>query len=445
MAGTTTTSMPKIAVASFAGAMLEFYDFFVFGTASALVFGPLFFPLADPFARTMASFATFGVGFLARPIGGIVFGHIGDRIGRKSAMIASLLIIGIGTFLIGLLPTYKTGGMWAPTLLVLLRLFQGFGLGGEYGGAALLTIEHADEGRRGFWGSFPQAAASGGLLLASAMFGLVSRLPEKALMSWGWRIPFLVSLVLLIVGLFIQLSVTETPDFERVKQSESNTQLPLLTLLRNHPRNVVLAFGARLAETASSSIIYAFGIAYVSAQLAVNRSVPLKGMLISSFIGIGMCPVFGALSDWFGRRLVYVGGAVFVAVFSFPFFALLETRTASLIWLAMIVAYNFGPTMMFAVQATFFSELFSASVRYTGLSIAYQVSAIIGGFTPLIATALLRADGGAPWMVAGFLCGISLLSLLSALFVKRDPASAERSGDRENLFHGEQTQVRYGR
>ena len=231
----------------------------------------------------------------------------------------------------------------------------------------------------------------------------------------------------MIVGLFIQLSVTETPDFERARQSESNTQLPLLTLLRNHPRNVVLAFGARLAETASSSIIYAFGIAYVSAQLA-NRSVPLKGMLISSFVGIGMCPAFGALSDRFGRRLVYIGGAAFSQIFSSILRA--SRNPNGIIDLAGNgCSLQFGPTMMFAVQATFFSELFSASVRYTGLSIAYQVSAIIGGFTPLIATALLRADGGAPWMVAGFLCGVSLLSLLSALFVKRNPTSADRSGD----------------
>ena len=431
MSSTTAISMPKIAAASFAGAILEWYDFFVFGTASALVFGPLFFPLGDSFARTMASFATFGVGFLARPIGGIVFGHIGDRNGRKSALVATLLIMGFGTFLIGLLPTYKTGGIWAPALLVLLRIVQGFGLGGEYGGAALLTIEHADEGRRCFWGSLPQAAASGGILLASGIFGLVSRLPDKALMTWGWRIPFLISIVLLTLGLFIRLNVTETPDFQNAQLSESDMRLPLVSLLRNDFRNVVLAFGARLAETASSNIINAFGITYVATQLFINRSVPLKGMLISSFIGIGMCPVFGALADRFGRRLVYVGGAAFMVIFAFPFFVLLGTRTTPLIWLAMILAYNFGPTMMFAVQSTFFSELFRASVRYTGLSIAYQASAIIGGFTPLIATALLKADSGAPWMVAVFLCSISLLSLLSALFVTRDPASADRSGQCE--------------
>jgi len=419
MENKTATSMPKVAAASFAGAMLEWYDFFVFGTASALVLGPLFFPRADPLAGTIASFATFGVGFLARPIGGIVFGHMGDRIGRKSTLIATLLIIGIGTFFIGLLPTYSTAGVWAPVLLVFLRLVQGFGLGGEYGGAALLTIEHAGEGQRGLWGSIPQAAASGGILLATGTFALVSRLPKEALMSWGWRLPFLISIVMLVPGLFIRLNIAETPDFERVKRAKADNRLPLMTLLRNHPRNVLLTLGARLAETVSSNIINAFGIAYVATQLAMNRSVPLNGMLIASLIGMAMCPVFGALSDRLGRRFVYVAGAAFMALFAFPFFMLLGTRSASLICVAMILAYNFGPTMMFAVQATFFSELFGAGVRYTGLSVAYQVSAIVGGFTPLIATTLLRANGGAPWMVAGYLCGVSLLSLLSALFVRR--------------------------
>jgi MHS family shikimate/dehydroshikimate transporter-like MFS transporter len=411
--------MPRIAAASFAGAMLEWYDFFVFGTASALVFGPLFFPHANSLAGTMASFATFGVGFLARPIGGIVFGHIGDRIGRKSTLIATLLIIGFSTFLIGLLPTYKTAGVWATALLVVLRLIQGFGLGGEYGGAALLTIEHAAEERRGFWGSLPQAAASGGVLLASGVFALVSRLPTDALLNWGWRIPFLISIIMLIVGLFIRLNIPETPDFERAKRARVDTRVPFMTLLHNHPRNLVLSLGARMAEGTSSNIINAFGIAYVSTQLAVNRSVPLTGMLIASFAGIVMCPVFGALSDRIGRRLVYIGGAAFMALFAFPFFLLLQTRAAIFICLAMILGYTFGPTMMFAVQATFFSELFGANVRYTGLSIAYQLSAIVGGFTPLIATTLLRSNAGRPWTVAGFLCGICLLSLLSALLVRQ--------------------------
>jgi MHS family shikimate/dehydroshikimate transporter-like MFS transporter len=414
--------MPKVAAASFIGAMLEWYDFFIFGTASALVLGPLFFPGSDPMAGTMASFATFGIGFLARPVGGIVFGHIGDRVGRKAALIATLLIIGIATFLIGVLPTYATAGVWAPALLVALRLVQGFGLGGEYGGAALLTIEHAQPSQRGFWGSLPQAAASAGILLATGVFALVSELPNDALMDWGWRVPFLLSAIMLVVGLFIRMNITETPDFERARRQHTHGA-PLFRLLREHPRNVLLTLGARIAETVSSNIINAFGIAYVSTQLAVSRSVPLTGVLIASFLGILACPIFGALSDRFGRRAVYVGGAAFMALFAIPYFVLLQTASPVLICLAIVVAYNFGPTAMFAVQATFFSELFGPGVRYTGLSIAYQLSAIIGGFTPLIAATLLQAGRGAPWMVAAYLCLASLLTLVCALVVPGEAGS----------------------
>jgi MFS family permease len=414
-----TTSMPKIAAASFAGAMLEWYDFFIFGTASALVLGPLFFPNNDPFAGMMASFATFAVGFLARPLGGIIFGHLGDRVGRKSTLIATLVIIGLGTFLIGLLPTYATAGGWAAVGLVVLRLVQGFGLGGEYGGAALLTIEHAPHGRRGFWGALPQSAASGGILLATGVFALVSLLDRDALLGWGWRIPFLLSGPLLAVGLFIRMNATETPDFERARATPAASRgVPLMVLLREHPRNVLLALGARLAETMSSNIINAFGLAYVTTQLAMDRTVPLTGVLIASAIGIFMCPVFGILGDRIGKRAVYVLGAAFMAAFAYPFFVLLATKSAALIVVAMVVAYNFGPTMMFAVEATFFAEMFGAGVRYTGLSIAYQVSAIVGGFTPLISAWLLRLEGGGPWFVAAFLAAISLLSLICAALAR---------------------------
>ncbi|WP_254070631.1 MFS transporter [Acidisphaera sp. L21] len=413
-------SMSRIAAASFAGAMMEWYDFFIFGTASALVFGPLFFPNEDPLAGTAASFATFGVGFLARPLGGIVFGHIGDKVGRKSSLIATLLIIGLGTFLIGVLPTYSTAGIAAPIMLVVLRLLQGFGLGGEYGGAALMTIEHAPPGSRGFWGSLPQAAASGGILLATGVFALVSRLPQEDFLSWGWRLPFLFSAVMLVVGLFIRLSTDETPDFERSRQRGDTPKVPLFALLRQHPRNVILTLGARLAETTSSNIINAFGLAYVVTQLGVDRTIPVTAVLIASFIGIFACPVFGALSDRVGRRAIYIAGAAFVVVFAYPFFLLLGTKSALLITVAIAVAYNFGPTLMFSVQSTFFSELFGPQVRYTGLSIAYQLSAIIGGFTPLVASRLLAANDGAPWYVAGFLAAIALLSLVCAALVVSD-------------------------
>ena len=417
-------SMGRIAAASFVGAMMEWYDFFIFGTASALVFGQLFFPGQSPATGTIASFATFGVGFLARPLGGIVFGHIGDRVGRKSSLVATLVIIGFGTFLIGCLPTYATVGIWAPALLVVLRLIQGFGLGGEYGGAALMTIEHAPPGRRGLWGSIPQAAASGGILLATGVFTLINLLPKQDLLAWGWRIPFLLSVVMLVVGLFVRLSTTETPDFAKVRAEAAMERPPLVTLLQRHPGNVLLTLGARLAETCSSNVINAFGLAYVTTQLGVARSVPLTAVLVASAVGMVMCPLFGALSDRIGRRAIYVGGAAFLIMFAFPFFLLLGTRDGLLIGVAILLAYNLGPTAMFAVQATFFSELFGPTVRYTGLSIAYQVSAIIGGFTPLVAATLLQLGGGTPWYVAGALAGIALLSLLCAAMVQPDRVNA---------------------
>ena len=422
------SSMGKIAAASFIGALMEWYDFFIFGTASALVFGQLFFPGENPLNGTIAAFATFGVGFLARPLGGIVFGHLGDRVGRKSSLVATLVIIGSGTFLIGLLPTYASLGVWAPALLLVLRLIQGFGLGGEYGGAALMTIEHAPEGRRGLWGSIPQAAASGGILLASGVFALVNKLPKADLLAWGWRIPFLLSAVMLVVGLYVRLSTTETPDFSQVRAVALTERPPLVTLLQRHPGNVLLTLGARLAETCSSNVINAFALSYVTTQLAVSRAIPLNAILIASAVGLLMCPLFGALSDRIGRRAVYMGGAAFVVAFAFPFFILLDTRDGTLIGIAILLAYNLGPTAMFAVQATFFSELFGPTVRYTGLSIAYQVSAIVGGFTPLLAATLLKVGGGTPWLVAAAMLAIALLSFLCAFKVRTEPVSAAAEG-----------------
>lgn len=419
-AGSPPISMRAVATASFAGALMEWYDFFLYGTASALVFGKLFFSNLNATTGTLAAFATFGVGFIARPLGGLVFGHFGDRVGRKSMLVATVVIMGTGTFLIGLLPTYSQIGVWAPIGLVVLRLAQGVGLGGEYAGAALLTIEHAPENRRGFWGSIPQAAASAGILLGTGVFAAVSSLPSQQFLTWGWRIPFLISVLLLVIGLVIRMRVTEAPLFEQARQHElrderAHPRFPVAELLRHHPRNLVLAFGARLAETVSSNIFNAFAIAYIGTTLGMSKGSALNGILIGSAIGILACPVFGALADRIGRRTVYLLGAGFTVCFAFPFFMLINTEVPALVWLAVVVGYVFGPTLMFAAEATFFAELFGTQTRYTGLSLAYQLSAIVGGFTPLIATALLAAGGHQPWSVAGFLAGVALLSGLAAL------------------------------
>lgn len=432
-------AMRRVVIASFAGALLEWYDFFIFGTASGLVLGRLFFASADPLVDTTAAFATFGVGFLARPLGGIVFGHYGDRVGRKTTLVVTLLITGLSTFLIGVLPTFSQAGIAAPILLVALRLIQGFGLGGEYGGAALLTIESAPPARRGFLGSLPQTAASAGIMLATGVFALCNILiPEDQFLVWGWRVPFLFSILLLVVGMQIRLHVEETPDFRRARQAREaaarmahkREALPIVELLMRHPTNTLLAFGARLAETVSSNVINAFGIAYVATQMGLGRDLPLGGMMIASAIGIVACPVFGWYSDRVGQRVVYLAGAAATAAVIFPFFGLLSTGHGTLIWIAFILAYNLGPTSMFAVQPTMFARMFGTRVRYTGLSFAYQFSAIIGGMTPLICVTLLRVGGGGPWLVAAYVAAISILSFVCVLMVRERRVDADAVGER---------------
>jgi MHS family shikimate/dehydroshikimate transporter-like MFS transporter len=404
---------------------LEWYDFYIFATASALVFGRLFFPSEDPLAGTMAAFGAFASGFLARPIGGLIFGHIGDRQGRKTSLIVTLVIIGAGTFLIGCLPTYETLGVAAPVLLVILRIIQGVGLGGEYGGASLMIIEHAPKVERGFWGSLPQAASPAGLLLAAGAFGLVSLLPEDQFWSWGWRAPFLASAVAMVVGLLVRLHIDETPEFESAKKKTApakTQEAPVVRLVRKHFANAVLATGARLVETVSGNMIKSFGLTYATMQLGFHQDQALNALTATAAVGVVVTPFYGWLGDRLGHRFVYMAGAAFVALFAFPFFWLLDERTPVALWLAFIVAYNLGPTLLLGVQATFFTQLFGTDVRYTGLSAAYQLSAIIGGFTPLISLWLLRLSGGAPWLTAGFIVVIAVVSFIcaaSAVFVGR--------------------------
>lgn len=432
-AGLSGKAMRRVVMGSFAGALLEWYDFFIFGTAAGLVFAPLFFPDSDPFIGIIAAFATFGVGFLTRPLGGIVFGHFGDKVGRKITLIWTLGIVGTSTFLIGFIPTYNDIGIWAPILLMALRLIQGFGLGGEYGGAALMTIESAPQAKRGFLGSLPQTAASVGIMLATGIFALCNHfLTQEQFLSWGWRIPFWLSALMLVVGMFIRLHTEETLDFKQRQKASGNkkTAPPLIELFRKHPKNISLALGARLAESVSSNIINAFGIVYISTQLALSRDIPLTGMLIASAVGIVCCPLVGWLSDRVGQRKIYLLGAGFCVLFAFPFFLLLGTKSVLIIWVSMILGYNLGPTMMFAVQPTLFTRMFGTQVRYTGLSFAYQFSAILGGMSPLIASSLLALGGGEPWYVALFLFVVSLVSFICVWFIEplslKDTTSSKR-------------------
>jgi len=404
--------MMKAATAGTIGSLLEWYDFYVFATASALVFGQLFFPGNDRVAGTIASFGVFAAGFLSRPLGGILFGHIGDTLGRRTSLLITVGVIGAGTFLIGLLPTYHQIGIWAPILLTLLRVLQGVGLGGEYAGASLIAIEHAPRSERGFWGSLPQAASPAGLLLAAGAFGLVSLLPHDAFLAWGWRAPFLVSAVMVFAGLYIRLQVQETPEFNRTKDANKD-EAPGAELLRTHWWNALLATGARLAETVSGNMIKSFGLTYATLQLKLPQEVALTALTATAAIGVLATPFYGMLGDRIGQRRVYLGGCVLVGAIALPFFMLLDMRTATAVWVAFIVAYNFGPTLLLSVQPSLFTKMFDPGVRYTGMSVAYQVSSIAGGFTPLLSLWLLKLSGGTPWLVATFLIAVAVVSFAS--------------------------------
>lgn len=410
------TSITHVAVASFVGTAIEWYDFFLYGTAAALVFNRLFFPKFDPLVGTLLAFGTFAVGFVARPIGGVVFGHYGDRIGRKAMLSLTLLIMGVATFAIGLLPTYATIGVAAPFMLVALRLLQGFGLGGEWGGAVLMAVEHAPPNRRGFYGSWPQTGAPAGLLLSTGVFAVVSRMPEHAFLSWGWRIPFLISLVLVVVGTFIRVRMAESPAFARIKEENAESRLPIVEVLRDHRRSVALAMGARLAENAYFYVYTTFILAYATEQVRVSKSTVLTGVLLAATLDLALIPIFGALSDRFGRRPVYLFGAAFSALFVAPFFVLVGTGRAELVWLAIVVGVCVGHAAMYGPQASFFSELFGARVRYSGASLGYQLASVLaGGLSPMIAASLLRWTGGAWWAIAVYLGALAVLTIVAVL------------------------------
>jgi metabolite-proton symporter len=392
-------SIARIVSASLIGTTIEWYDFFLYTSAAALVFNKLFFPTADPLTGTLLSFATYAIGFVARPLGGLVFGHYGDKIGRKKLLILSLLLMGGSTFAMGLLPTYAAIGAGAPILLTLLRLVQGFALGGEWGGAVLIVSEHGDPKRRGFWASWPQCGAPGGNLLATAVLALLAGVQSDAqFYSWGWRIPFLLSGVLVAIGLWIRLAVSESPAFLAAKQAQEGgivekERAPIVRVLRDNWREVLVAMGARMAENVSYYVITAFILVYITGPLGLSKSIGLTAVLVGSAFHFVTIPLWGALSDRVGRRPVYLFGASGMAVWVFAFFPLLATKSTGLIILATTIGL-FLHGAMYGPQAAFFSELFGTRVRYSGSSIGYQLASILaGGIAPLIATALLKAFG----------------------------------------------------
>jgi MFS transporter, MHS family, shikimate and dehydroshikimate transport protein len=413
--GKPASSITQVALASFIGTAIEWYDFFIYGIAAALLFNKLFFPAFEPMTGTLLAFGTYAVGFVARPLGGIVFGHYGDKVGRKTMLSLSLLIMGVATCLVGALPTYESLGMGAAILLLVLRLAQGFGLGGEWGGAVLMAVEHAPKNKRGFYGSWPQMGVPAGLLLANGVFLLVDgSLSDEAMLAWGWRVPFLLSSILVFVGLFIRLRLAESPAFAKVKETGKAAKMPLIEVLLHHPKAVLLAMGARLAENGFFYILTVFVLSYGTGQLKVPREMVQTGVLIASACHLFALPLFGILSDRVGRRPVYMMGAIFSGLFAFPFFWLLETREPVMIWLAITLGVAVGHAAMYGPQASFFSELFGTRVRYSGASLGYQLASVIaGGLSPLIATELLILSGGDPQPVAIYLIGLAVITLVS--------------------------------
>lgn len=417
----------QIVWSSVIGTTVEWYDFLIYGTASALVFNKLFFPSIDPVVGTIAAFGSYAVGFLARPLGGIVFGHFGDKIGRKAMLSLTIMIMGLGTFLIGCLPTYAQIGVWAPILLVTLRLVQGIGIGGEWGGAVLMVVESVPAHRRGFFGSIVQLGYPLGVILSIGAFALAGLMPEAEFLSWGWRLPFLASALLVGVGLFIRLRLHETPSFQRVKERAAVAKIPVVEILTEHPRTFLKAVGLKVSEIAYVSIVTVFSISYVTGKLGLPRSVILNGILVAAIIELFTIPVFGWLSDRYGRRTLFVVACLFSIVFAFPLFQLLDTRDPTIITLTVAVALSFGQGIMFGTGAAWMSELFDARLRYSGASLGFQVGAALsGGFTPLIAAALLTWSSGATWPISVYLIVLACVTLVAAFL---SPETARRPID----------------
>jgi metabolite-proton symporter len=403
---------------SLIGTTIEFFDFFIYGTAAALVFPKLFFPTFSPLVGLLAAYATLAIPFVTRPLGAIVFGNYGDKLGRKKMLILSLSMMGLATFAIGLVPSFDTIGVAAPILIIVLRLVQGFALGGEWGGATTMVVEYAPPERRGFLGSFVQLGNVLGLFISTLVFAL---LPKESLLDGWWRLPFLISIVMLVVGLIIRTRIEETPVFSQMKESEVR-QVPFMEVLRHHKKAVLLAMGMRTGEIVLGWLVIGFLLTYATKTVGFTSNDVLIAILAASGIGLVTFPLFGALSDRIGRRPVYLIGAVIAALFAFPFFWLIDSKVPAYFFFSIIFGYSIGLGAMFAVQPAFFSEAFDTNVRYTGVSLGFQLANIIGGLTPMIATWLVATAHGQSWPISTFLCVASLITVACVL------ASRETSG-----------------
>jgi MHS family shikimate/dehydroshikimate transporter-like MFS transporter len=417
-------SVRRVALASMVGTSIEWYDFFVFGTASALVFGRLFFPTFSDLAGTLAAFASFAVGFVARPVGGLVFGHFGDRIGRKTTLILTLTMMGVATFLMGLMPTYATIGVWAPILMVALRFVQGLAVGGEWGGAVLMATEHSGGERRGFFGSFAQMGSAVGGLMSTGMFLLVQQLPQDDFISWGWRVPFLVSIVLVFVGLFIRLRIMESPIFAKIKETRRLVRMPAIELLRFDARNVLLAAGLYMAHGTLFYAMTVYTLSYTTRVYGLSQNTYLIGVTVAGAVQCLTIPMYGALSDKVGRRPVIIFGTLFIIAFAIPLNFMITSQVPVLTWLAVVIGICVGHNAVYSPTAALYSEMFPAHVRYSGASLGYQLGGAMAGFVPLIAASLVGSAGGAYWPIPALIAGGGVIGFVCILLV-RPPADAQ--------------------
>jgi MFS transporter, MHS family, shikimate and dehydroshikimate transport protein len=422
-----TAVIKRVVVSSLIGTAVEWYDFLIYGTATALVFNRLFFPLSDPALSTIAAFGTYAAGFLARPLGAAIFGHFGDQVGRKAMLVMTIVIMGLGTFLIGLLPTYDQVGIAAPILLVALRLLQGIGLGGEWGGAVLMVVENSPASNRGLLGSMVQIGLPIGNLAAIGMFAALSQVPESDFLAWAWRVPFLMSIVLAGIGLYIRLKLEETPVFREIAARNDVVKLPLVEILARHRRPFFTAIGLKLSEVTYAIIASVFAISYITGTLAMPRNVIINAIFLAAVVALVMIPVFGWLSDRIGRKRMFYASCLFAMAFAFPMFWLLDTKDPLTITLTIITAITFGQMVGFAVSASWYSELFAAQLRYSGASLGFQVGAMMGGLTPLAAATFIAWTGGATWPISVYLIVLAAITFFAATVAPETASNADHT------------------
>ena len=411
--------MNRVLLASLIGSSIEWFDYFLYGTVAALVFNQVFFVTEDPSVGLLLAYASFALAFFIRPFGGIIFSHIGDRIGRKKTLVITLSLMGVATFGMGLLPTYQAIGIWAPILLITLRLIQGLGIGGEWGGALLLAVEYAPKEKRGLYGSVPQMGITIGMLLGTIALSIMTLLPEDSFMTWGWRVPFILSALLVVFGLWIRKGIDETPSFKAVQEKGDIPKVPLFHTLKYHWREVLIAIGAKVVETAPFYIFSTFVVSYATTNLGFTRTETLGAVMVGTIVTTILIPIMGALSDRVGRKPLFVFGTIAMALYAFPYFWLVQQGSVTLLVIATVIGLGVIWAPITAVLGTMLSEIFSAEVRYTGISLGYQIgAALAGGTAPLVATALLLKFNNSYVPVALYIIFTAVVSLLAVWAVK---------------------------